>query len=107
VFCKRGLASGGLTASVQNDDKRGRWLEVIRHKREHLETTGIRPESGDFSQRTMGNWPQVSPEISKAIETLQLWQTSQEFDIVGEGHRQLLDRVFLTPPNTDSCCTAK
>jgi hypothetical protein len=92
---------------VQNDDKRGRWLEVIGHKREHPETTGIRPESGDFSQRTVRDWPQVSPEISKAIETLQLWQTSQEFDIVGEGHRQLLDRVFITPPSIDSCCTAK
>ena len=35
------------------------------------------------------------------------WQTSQEVDILGEGHRRLLGERLLTPPRPDSCCTAK
>mgnify|MGYP003694454925 CR=1 FL=1 len=86
------VSSGGLTASVQNDDKAGRWLEVMQ-----VQTR----TSGDYPDLTRSPWfrpagcarpgLQVPPEIPKAIDTVQLWQTSQEFDIVGERHRQLLD----------------
>jgi hypothetical protein len=33
--------------------------------------------------------------MPKAIDGAQLWQTPQEFDIVGKGHRQLLGARFF------------
>jgi len=80
---------------VQNDDKAGRWLEVIRCKREHPETARIRPEVRGFNEWAAGLWLKVSPKIGKAIDAIQLWQTSQQFDIFGEGHRRLLGERLL------------
>jgi hypothetical protein len=62
----------------------------MRCKRKHPEIARIRPEVRGFNQRAAVPGPQVSLKIPKAIDSVQLWQTSQEFDIVGERHRQLL-----------------
>jgi hypothetical protein len=75
---------------VQHHDKAGRWLQVMGCKREHPEIARIRPEACGLNQRATVTGPQVSFKIPKTIDTVQLWQTSQEFDIVGERHRQLL-----------------
>jgi hypothetical protein len=75
---------------VQNDDKAGRWLQVMRCKRKHPETARIRPEAGGLDEGAAVPGPQVSFKIPKAVDSVQLWQTSQEFDIVDERHRQLL-----------------
>jgi hypothetical protein len=75
---------------VQNNDKASGRLQVVRCKREHPERAGIRAEVGGFDERAARTWPQVSREIAKAVDAIHLWQASQEFDIFGEGHRQLL-----------------
>src|SRR5258708_1180998 len=102
------VAGGGLAASVQNDHKGGLILEVARRKRKHPETARIEPESGGFDEGTAGAGPQAPPITPEGIDSVQLWETSQEFDIVGERHRQLLDESsFQRPATTDSCCSAK
>jgi hypothetical protein len=75
---------------VQNNDTAGRRLQIIRCKRKHPETARIRPEVCGFNHGAAGVWPEVSAEIRKAIDAIQLWQLSQKFDIFDEGHRQLL-----------------
>jgi hypothetical protein len=82
---------------VQNHDKAGRWLKIIRHKREHPETTRIRPKIRGFNKGTVGARHEVPPKIRKAAEAVQFWQMSEEFDIFSEGHRQLLGRGFYNP----------
>jgi hypothetical protein len=81
---------------VQNDDQSRRRLKLARHEGEHPEIAGIGAESGGFNEGAAEVWLEVSPIIAKAIDTVQLWQTSQEFDIVGEGHRQLLVREVVS-----------
>jgi len=74
---------------------------VVRCKREHPETTRIRPEVCGFNDRTVRTRPEVSREIPKAVDTVQLWQTSQQFDIFGERHRQLLDERGSSNPTNN------
>src|SRR5437667_2537296 len=62
----------------------------MRRERKHPEIPWIRSKSRGFHQWAMLTGPQVSLKIPKTIDSVQLWQTSQEFDIVGERHRQLL-----------------
>jgi hypothetical protein len=46
-------------------------------------------------------------EVSETRDAVQLSQTSQVFNIFGEGQRQLLDRRGSTHHDLDSCCDAK
>jgi hypothetical protein len=82
---------------VQNHNQSRLGLELIRHKRKHPQPARIGPETGDFNERAIEALPQASPIDSEAINLVQLWQASQEFDIISEGHRQLLDERLLKP----------
>jgi hypothetical protein len=94
---------------MEHDDQGRRLLEIVRNKREHAERARIRAKARGFDQRAVRTRPQVSPIASKAVDYIQLWQASEEFDIISEGQRQLLGERLLnsTPSPTDSCCTAK
>jgi len=81
------VGSGGLTTSVQNEDKAGRWLQVMRRKRKHPEISRIRSEARGLNEGATVTGSQVSLNIPKAIDSVQLWQPSQEFDIIAERHR--------------------
>ena len=80
---------------MEDDNEGGRPLDVIGDKGEHPELAGIGPKALGFNQRAAQTRPQVSPKMPKAIDGAQLWQTPQEFDIVGKGHRQLLGARFV------------
>jgi hypothetical protein len=69
---------------VQNNHQRGLLLMMSRHKREHPERARIGAEPRGFDQWAARPASQASYLGSKAIECVQLWQTSQEFDIFGE-----------------------
>src|SRR5882672_149722 len=101
------VAGGGLAASVQNHDQRGRLLKVARHERKHLDTARIGTKTGGFDQRAAQILRQVPPKISEAGDFVYLWQAAQEFDVFDEGQRQLLGKGRITSPSIDSCCTAK
>jgi hypothetical protein len=114
VFCQRRPAGphivtgGGLAAAMQNDHESGRLREMIGNEREHPELARIGAKTSGLDQGTVAGRRQVSREHSQAIEFIWIWQTSQEFDIFGKGHRQLLgERLLSSSPRTDSCCTAK
>src|SRR6202011_2664992 len=91
------VGSGGLAASMENDNKGGRPLRVDGHKGEHPESARIGSESRGFNERAAGAGLEVSPIIPEAMDSI---QTSQEFDIVSEGHRQLLGERLVTAPRT-------
>jgi hypothetical protein len=91
---------------MQNDDQSGYWLEVLRYVREHPQIARIGPESRVFNEGAVERLPGTPSEISQAIDSINFWKASQEFDILGERHRQLLVGDSI-PPRPDSCCTAK
>jgi hypothetical protein len=90
---------------VQNDDQRRLWREVAGDERKHPEIAWIGTETRDLNQRAAA--ARSHTPTSEAIDSIQLWQTPQEFNIFSEGHRQLLGETLTTPVATDSCCTAK
>jgi hypothetical protein len=93
---------------MQNDDESGRWLQMIGNEREHPELARIGAKTGALGKGTVAGRRQAPRKHSQAIEFIWLRQASQEFDIFGEGQRQLLgERLLSSSPRTDSCCTAK
>ena len=78
---------------MQDDDQRGPGLQPVRNERKHLQIARIGAETGDFGERAAAAGPQIPGEISsEPVESGQFVQTPKEFDILGEGHRQLLGR---------------
>ena len=89
------VAGRGLAAAMQHHDQRRR---AAKRDRARTRTSGARP---DWCQNPLVSTSGLSSAgrrfrpYPQAIETIQLWQTSQKFDIVGERHRQLLDERLI------------
>src|SRR6202012_2081833 len=90
------VAGSGLTAAMQHYDQSGRGLEVFRHIGEHPEIARIGAKSGDLSQRTVEGLPRAPSKVSQAIDSVQLRQLPQKFDVFGKVHWQLLGEDVST-----------
>ena len=99
------VAISGLPAAMQHDDERGLARQIDRHVGKHLQRAGICAEFPHAHQRAARPVRLAAPVESEAV---QLRNTAQEIDIVGERQKQLLsDGDSSASPTTDSCCSAK
>src|SRR5947207_15168429 len=91
---------------MQNHDKRARLLKVSGHERKHPKTARIRSESLCLNQWAAIAGPAAALKVRESIESVQLRQTSQEFDIFDERHRQLRRQREIGQPHLEQIVAA-
>ena len=97
VFCQRRPAGAEIVGRPRSDRShaarrpaRGVAAGAPGTSENIRSSPGLVPKPVISTSGLCGPDPSVDGRMPKAVDSVQLWQMSQEFDIVGKGHRQLL-----------------